>query len=96
MKSSMSDVRTQKKKNTGYQPCNETENWPHSAQVPKTTLHLASNPTPVAWNHSHGQQYPQPSHKPPPQQRDKQNKIRQHKHGHSERHSVEADQNKLK
>ena len=40
-------------------------NW---GWVPKTTLQLASNPTPVGWNHPHGQQYPQPSHKPLHQQ----------------------------
>ena len=43
-------------------------------QVPKTTLPLASNPTPAGWNHPCGQEYPQPSHVPPPQQRDNQNK----------------------
>ena len=40
--------------------------------MPKTTLQLASNPTPAGWNHHGGQHYPQPSYKPLHQQRDKQ------------------------
>ena len=34
-------------------------------QVPKTSLRLASEPTPAGWNHPHGQQCPQHSHEPP-------------------------------
>ena len=57
------------------------------SQVPKTTLQLASNPTPAGWNHPCGQQYLQPSQEPPPQQRDKQYKIRQHERGHQSQFS---------
>ena len=38
-----------------------TLNIASGGQVPKINLHLASNPTPVGWNHPCGQQYPQPS-----------------------------------